>query len=51
MNVHVPVLFIPHFLNVSTDTVSYAALDQNFFREGKGGEPGHENFVNNRYNL
>ena len=47
----VPVLFIPHFLNASTDAVSYAIHDQNFLRNGKGAKPGHENFVNNRYNL
>ena len=34
-----------------TDTVSYAVRDQNFLREGEGAKPGHENFVNNRYNL
>ena len=53
MNLHVrvPVLFIPHFLNVSTDTVSYMRSVTKFFREGKGAKSGHENFVNNRYNL
>ena len=35
----VPVLFIPHFLNASTDTVSTAVGDQNFFRERKGQNP------------
>ena len=30
MNLHIPVLFIPHFLNASADTVSYAVSDQNF---------------------
>ena len=44
MNLHVPVLFIPHFLNASTDIVSYAVLDQNILREGKGAKPGHKNF-------
>ena len=41
MNLHVPVLFISHFLNARTDTVSYAVRDQNFSREGKGTIPGH----------
>ena len=45
MNLHVPVLFIPHFLNASTDTVSYAVRDQKYFREREGGKPGHENFL------
>ena len=26
------------FLNASTDTVSYAVRDQNFFRKGEGGK-------------
>ena len=51
MNLHVPVLFIPHVLNASTDTVSYAVRDQNVLRDGEGAKPGHENFANNRYNL
>ena len=51
MNLHVPVLFIPHFLNASTDTVSYAVCDQKFLREGEGAKHDHENFANNRYNL
>ena len=51
MNLHVPVLFIQHFLNASTDTVSYAIRDQTFLREGEGAKPGHKNFVNKRYNL
>ena len=51
MNLHVPVLFIPHFLNASTDTVSYVVGEQNILREGEGAKPGHKNFVNNRYNL
>ena len=51
MNLHVPVLFIPHFLNPSRDTVSYAVRDQNVLREGEGAKPGHDNFANNRYNL
>ena len=46
MNLHLPVLYIPHVLNVSTDTVSYAILDHNFLTEGEGTKPGHENFVN-----
>ena len=41
---------IAHFLNASTDTVSYAVRYQNFLREGEGAKPGHENFVNNQYN-
>ena len=40
MNLHVPVLFIPHFLNASTDTVSYAVRDQNVLRKGEGAKPG-----------
>ena len=38
MNLHVPVLFILHFLNASTDTrtVSFAVRDQNFLGRGKG---------------
>ena len=51
MNLHVPVLFFPHFLNASTDRVSYAVRDQNVLREEEGAKLGHENFVNNRYNL
>ena len=51
MNLHIPVLLIFHFLNASTDTVSYAVRDQNFLTKGEGKKPGHENFVNNRYNL
>ena len=51
INLHVPLLFIPHFQNASTDKVSYAVRDQNFLREGEGGKPGHENFDNNWYNL
>ena len=47
----IPVLFIPHLLNASTDTVSYTVRDQKFLREGEVAKPGHENFVNNRYNL
>ena len=38
MNLHVPVLFIPHVLNANTDTLSYAVRDQNFLREGKRGK-------------
>ena len=30
MNLHVPVLLIPHILNANTDTVSYVVRDQNF---------------------
>ena len=51
MNLHIPELFIPHFLNASTDTVSYAVRDLNFLTKGKGAKSVHENFVNNRYNL
>ena len=36
MNLHIPELFIPHFLNASTDTVSYAVCDLNFLTKGKG---------------
>ena len=45
MNLPVPVLFIPHFLNASTDTVSYAVGDQNFLGRGKGAKPCHENLL------
>ena len=48
---HIPMLFILHFLNASTDTVSYAVRDQNILTKEEGAKPGHENFVNNRYNL
>ena len=53
MNLHVPVLFIPQFLNASSDTVSYAICDQNVLRSKmrEGAKSGHENFVNNLYNL
>ena len=51
MKLHVPVQFIPHVLNASTDTVSYAVRDQNVLREGEGAKAGHENFANKRYNL
>ena len=51
INFHVPVLFIPHFLNASTDIVSYAVRDQNVLREGEGTKPAHENFANNQYNF
>ena len=51
MNLPVPLLFIPHILNESTDTVSYAVGDQNFLGRRKGSKSGHENFVNNQYNL
>ena len=39
MNLNVSVLFIPHFLNASTDTVSYAVRDQNCLGRGKGENP------------
>ena len=38
MNLHVPVLFISHFLNASKDTVSCAVRDQNFFKGGGRGK-------------
>ena len=35
MNLHIAELFIPHFVNASTDTVSYAVRDLNILTKGE----------------
>ena len=51
MNLNIPVLFIPQFLNLNTDSVLYVVRNQKFLGKWTKAKPGHKNFVNNRINL